>query len=191
MTSHVHPAEYCKKWSVMIFQLCVTRSLFVKLHKSDPSLGIYSSNLLTHISPSTMQGRWHLMIWNALVIIPPIPPLVCCMVCIQSQTMSNWNIVFIIDMCIKIFMASYRENFPDSSITPKMHLLENHAMDQLTRFGVGFGLINEQGGQLIHTEFNRTGRVVQGNEGWLAATDDNDETSPPVNHTWSSSQSDL
>ena len=35
-------------------------------------------------------------------------------------------------------------------------------MDQLTRFGVGFGLINEQGGELIHTEFNRTGRVVQG-----------------------------
>ena len=59
-------------------------------------------------------------------------------------------------------MTSYRESFPESSITPKMHLLENHAVEQLSRFGVGFGLLNEQGGELIHTEFNRTGRVVQG-----------------------------
>ena len=43
-----------------------------------------------------------------------------------------------------------------------MHLLEVHTLPQLTRFGVGFGLLNEQGGELIHTEFNRTGRVVCG-----------------------------
>ena len=57
---------------------------------------------------------------------------------------------------------AYRQNFPTASITPKIHLLEDHALDQLTRFGVGFGLMNEQGGELIHTEFNRTGRVVKG-----------------------------
>ena len=34
-------------------------------------------------------------------------------------------------------------------------------MDQLHQFGVGFGLLNEQGGELIHAEFNRIGRVVQ------------------------------
>lgn len=66
------------------------------------------------------------------------------------------------DVCIKTFMMTYRRNFPQASITPKMHLLEDHAVDQLTRFGVGFGLMNEQGGELIHTEFNRTGRVVNG-----------------------------
>ena len=43
-----------------------------------------------------------------------------------------------------------------------MHLLEDHATEQLSRFGVGFGLLNEQGGELLHTEFNRTGRVVSG-----------------------------
>lgn len=67
-----------------------------------------------------------------------------------------------LDTCITNFMATFRLSFPTSSITPKMHLLESHAVEQLTRFGVGFGLLNEQGGELIHTEFNRTGRVVCG-----------------------------
>ena len=64
------------------------------------------------------------------------------------------------DICIKSFMAAFCQNFPEASVTPKMHLLEYHALDQLAMFGVGFGLLNEQGGELIHTEFNRTGRVV-------------------------------
>ena len=32
-------------------------------------------------------------------------------------------------------------------------------MEQLRKFKVGFRLLNEQGGGLIHTEFNRTGRI--------------------------------
>ena len=59
-------------------------------------------------------------------------------------------------------MNSYRLMFPTQNITPKLHLLEDHAVEQLTRFQVGFGLLNEQGGELIHTEFNRTGRIVNG-----------------------------
>ncbi|XP_038062607.1 uncharacterized protein LOC119733099 [Patiria miniata] len=67
-----------------------------------------------------------------------------------------------VDSCIVDFMATYRMKFPTHSITPKMHLLEAHAVEQLERFGVGFGLLNEQGGELVHTEFNRTGRAVHG-----------------------------
>ena len=59
-------------------------------------------------------------------------------------------------------MACYRSSFPKASITPKLHLLEDHTLEQLQRFRTGFGLLNEQGGELIHTEFNRTGRVVHG-----------------------------
>ena len=59
-------------------------------------------------------------------------------------------------------MAAYRRLFPGASITPKMHLLENHATEQLGRFRVGFGLLNEQGGELIHAHFNRTNRAVSG-----------------------------
>ncbi|XP_022110640.1 uncharacterized protein LOC110990110 [Acanthaster planci] len=71
-----------------------------------------------------------------------------------------------IETSIRDFMAAYRQLFPDL-ITPKLHLLEDHAVEQLTRSKVGFGLLNEQGGELIHTEFNRTGRVVQGMRGEL------------------------
>ncbi|XP_071796273.1 uncharacterized protein [Asterias amurensis] len=67
-----------------------------------------------------------------------------------------------IDLCIKEFMQTYRTMFPSHNVTPKLHLLEDHAVKQLMKFKVGFGLLNEQGGELIHTEFNRTGRVVQG-----------------------------
>ncbi|XP_071796167.1 uncharacterized protein [Asterias amurensis] len=67
-----------------------------------------------------------------------------------------------IDICIKEFLNSFRASFPSSNISPKLHLLEDHAVEQLRKFRVGFGLLNEQGGELIHTDFNRTGRVVHG-----------------------------
>ena len=66
------------------------------------------------------------------------------------------------DICIKDFMRSFRRSFPQTNISPKLHLLEDHAVDQLQMFKVGFGLLNEQGGELVHTEFNRAGRVVHG-----------------------------
>ena len=66
------------------------------------------------------------------------------------------------DVCIKDFLRVYRESFLQANITPKLHLLEDHAVEQLRRFGIGLGLLNEQGGELIHTEFNRAGRVVNG-----------------------------
>ncbi|XP_038062594.1 uncharacterized protein LOC119733087 [Patiria miniata] len=67
-----------------------------------------------------------------------------------------------IDVSIRELLRTYRQLFPEERITPKLHLLEDHAVDQLQRFRVGLGLLNEQGGELIHAEFNRIGRVVQG-----------------------------
>ena len=67
-----------------------------------------------------------------------------------------------IDMCIKHFLRVYRQSFPNASITPKLHMLEDHTMEQLRRFKVGLGLLNEQCGELLHTEFNRAGRTVHG-----------------------------
>ncbi|XP_038063374.1 uncharacterized protein LOC119734084 [Patiria miniata] len=66
------------------------------------------------------------------------------------------------EIAIKEFMYTYRQMFHDQNVTPKLHLLEDHATEQLRRFKVGFGFLNEQGGELIHTEFNRTGRAVHG-----------------------------
>ena len=66
------------------------------------------------------------------------------------------------DISIQELLRAYRKLFPEERITPKLHLLEDHTVDQLRRFRVGLGLLNEQGGELIHAEFNRIGRVVQG-----------------------------
>ena len=70
--------------------------------------------------------------------------------------------LFTTDVCIKHFLRVYRESFPNANITPKLHMLEDHLMEQLCRFKVGLGLLNEQGGELVHTEFNRAGRAVYG-----------------------------
>ncbi|XP_038063047.1 uncharacterized protein LOC119733744 [Patiria miniata] len=67
-----------------------------------------------------------------------------------------------LDVCIKEFMRSYREMFPSQNVTPKLHLLECHVVPQISRFRVGLGMLNEQGGELLHTELNRTGRIVHG-----------------------------
>ena len=40
--------------------------------------------------------------------------------------------------------------FPDSSISPKMHLLEDHIIPWAKEWHVGFGLLGEQGAESIH-----------------------------------------
>ena len=72
-----------------------------------------------------------------------------------------------VDLSIRELLRTYHHIFPKENITPKLHLLEDHAVSQLGKFGVGFGLLNEQGGELIHSEFNRIARVVQGMKGDL------------------------
>lgn len=57
------------------------------------------------------------------------------------------------------FIAFYRTNFPESTITPKLHLLEDHILPFLKTWKVGFGLLGEQGAESIHTAFNQLGRT--------------------------------
>ena len=57
------------------------------------------------------------------------------------------------------FLKFYRDTFPDSSITPKMHMLEDHVLPFLQKWRVGFGLLGEQGAESIHTTFNQLNRV--------------------------------
>lgn len=56
-------------------------------------------------------------------------------------------------------MAYFRENWPDSTITPKMHMLEDHAVDFIKKWKAGFGIYGEQGGESIHREFNGLNRT--------------------------------
>ncbi|XP_047131823.1 uncharacterized protein LOC124810830 [Hydra vulgaris] len=56
---------------------------------------------------------------------------------------------------IKDFMKYFRENWPNASITPKLHMLEYHALPFIRKWGVGLGTYGEQGGESIHAEINR------------------------------------
>ena len=47
-------------------------------------------------------------------------------------------------------MAYYRTTFPHASVTPKLHLLEEHMMERIHKWKAGFGLIGEQGAESIH-----------------------------------------
>ena len=55
---------------------------------------------------------------------------------------------------IKGFMGYYRQHFPNATVLPKMHMLECHVPGWLEKWGVGLGLMGEQGAESIHSSFN-------------------------------------
>jgi hypothetical protein len=63
------------------------------------------------------------------------------------------------DLKIKEFLGFFRKTFPDVSITPKLHLLEDHVVKFLQLWRVGFGMLGEQGAESIHTVYNQLNRV--------------------------------
>jgi hypothetical protein len=61
----------------------------------------------------------------------------------------------LIEKAITEFLAFYRHTFPDSTVTVKLHLLEDHLVGFLRQWeGVGFGIMGEQGAEGIHADFN-------------------------------------
>lgn len=52
-------------------------------------------------------------------------------------------------------MSFYRDSFPHATVTPKLHMLEDHVVPFLKRWKVGFGFLGEQGAESIHARFNR------------------------------------
>ncbi|XP_078694894.1 uncharacterized protein LOC144923883 [Branchiostoma floridae x Branchiostoma belcheri] len=63
-----------------------------------------------------------------------------------------------LDCSIKHFLAKYRELFPTSSVSVKMHLLEEHVIPWIRCWGVGLGFHGEQGVEQVHAVFNRINR---------------------------------
>ena len=47
-------------------------------------------------------------------------------------------------------MHYYRDVFPEASIKPKLHILEDHMVNFLRNCRVGCGLLGEQGAESIH-----------------------------------------
>ena len=52
-------------------------------------------------------------------------------------------------------MANYHVLFPDASVTPKMHLLEEHTVDWMRRWHTGCGFMGEQGAESIHAHLRK------------------------------------
>lgn len=53
-----------------------------------------------------------------------------------------------------MFLQCIREKFPDMTITPKLHMLEDHVCPFLRRWHMGLGFYGEQGIEGIHSVFN-------------------------------------
>ena len=78
-------------------------------------------------------------------------------------------------------MKFYWAKFPTASITPKLHLLEDHVIKFVKTWRVGFGLLGEQGqAESIHSAFNSLKRVY-------ANVHDREEVTPRHNRTSSQS----
>ena len=52
------------------------------------------------------------------------------------------------------FIRYYRATFPEASITPKLHMLEDHVVPFIRQWRVGLGVMGEQGAESIHNRFN-------------------------------------
>lgn len=67
---------------------------------------------------------------------------------------SLWTACSFSDKNIKEFMKFYRANFPEATVLPKMHLMEDHLVSWLRKWRVGLGLMAEQGAESIHASIN-------------------------------------
>lgn len=68
------------------------------------------------------------------------------------------NTISLLEVNIDNFLTWFREKFPTASVTPKMHLLEDHVIPWLSTWRLGLGFHGEHGAESIHAVFNELGR---------------------------------
>ena len=64
-------------------------------------------------------------------------------------------VTFYTERDIEEFLVFYRTNFPNATVLPKMHILEDHVVPWLRKNGVGSGLVGEQGAESIHAHLSK------------------------------------
>jgi hypothetical protein len=83
---------------------------------------------------------------------------------IWSQTRSCYEepgvILRFIEQAIKGFFTYLRTKFPEESITPKLHYLEDHVLPEIKVTGFGLGLMSEQGLEMSHRQWNNLKKTV-------------------------------
>ena len=70
----------------------------------------------------------------------------------------NYLFLTCIEIWIDKFLECYRELFPQASITPKLHMLEDHLVPFLKNWHIGLGFLGEQGAESVHSHFNKISR---------------------------------
>ena len=65
---------------------------------------------------------------------------------------------------IKCYMAFFRANFPEETVTPKQHLLEEHTIPWLLllQWRVSLAMLGLQDGESVHCQLNTTSRDLGG-----------------------------
>ena len=61
---------------------------------------------------------------------------------------------FLTEISLVNFMTYYRKEFPNASVTPKMHMMENHLIPQIQKWKFAMGFLGEHGAESIHASFN-------------------------------------
>nr|XP_054764922.1 uncharacterized protein LOC129271647 [Lytechinus pictus] len=84
-----------------------------------------------------------------------------CHIIFNSARVLTMEEISKLDTSIKDYMSFFRANFQDS-ITPKMHILEDHVMPWSQRWRVGLGLLGEQGGEGMHVHLNNIRSNLRG-----------------------------
>ena len=76
-------------------------------------------------------------------------------------TIHKYILIFLLNTegDIRAFISYYKGNFPNATVFPKLHMLEAHTVPWLRRWGVGFGMMGEQGAENIHRWFNTQKRT--------------------------------
>ena len=72
----------------------------------------------------------------------------------RSCLQSTFSCFLVAEEDITNFLQFLREKFPDMTITPKLHMLEEHVCPFLRQWHLGLGFYGEQGIEGIHSEFN-------------------------------------
>ena len=70
--------------------------------------------------------------------------------------------MFFAELDISEFLKYYRKSFPNASILPKMHIMEDHVVQWLRQWKIGAGLMGEQGAESIHAHLNRLDKQFNG-----------------------------
>ena len=71
-----------------------------------------------------------------------------------SRNIVTFSCFLVAEEDITDFPQFIGEKFPDMTVTPKLHMLEEHVCPFLRQWHMGLGFYGEQGIEGIHSEFN-------------------------------------